>query len=348
MADSVTTDVSIPSIDDLPAPPEERTGWPWTLPAEVERKVENRPIADTSAWPSFTIVTPSYNQDQFLEATLRSVLLQRYPNLEYIVLDGGSTDDSVDIIRRYAPWIDYWQSEPDGGQTHAINNGFRRAQGEIVQWVNSDDQLQPGALIAVGTYFAQHPESDFVVGGTEWIHPSGQTKRVEGPRVETFQELLYYHRQRFLSQPGVFFTRRLYEAVGPLDESLTYTMDLDLWLRIGRHVGPTTTVPRVDAGLARMTSHPDQKTSGQNQRAMEEAQAVVLRHASHYGLSLLERFQLWREWVQFRALHQIGKFSPNLSTLASLSRQWIRRVPAYLLTPSYWKIVLQCLLGRKW
>ena len=115
------------------------------------------------ALPRISIVTPSYNQARFLEQSMRSILDQGYPNLEYIVMDGGSTDGSAEIIHRYAGWLAYWASEPDGGQADAIRHGFARATGEILAWVNSDDLLLPGSLGHVALQFCRHPEADFTL-----------------------------------------------------------------------------------------------------------------------------------------------------------------------------------------
>ncbi|MCG2767567.1 MAG: glycosyltransferase, partial [Anaerolineae bacterium] len=128
-----------PTLSELPPPPSGKTGWPWT--EESEQLPEMMPGGEP--WLRVSIVTPSYNQAQFIEETIRSVLLQGYPNLEYIVLDGGSTDDSVQIIRKYADWIAYWASEKDNGQTDAINRGWQRATGSILAYLNSDDIHTP-------------------------------------------------------------------------------------------------------------------------------------------------------------------------------------------------------------
>ena len=139
-----------PTFADLPPPPEGKNGWPWT--------VETPPLpptrSDGSAWPRISIVTPSYNQGQFIEETIRSVLLQGYPDLEYIIMDGGSTDGAVDIIRKYERWLIHWQSSPDGGQSAAINEGLRYASGSWGNWLNSDDLLTDGALAQIATAIA--------------------------------------------------------------------------------------------------------------------------------------------------------------------------------------------------
>ena len=155
-----------PRLSELPPPPAGRSGWPfdcaqdkpWTeetpqLPDTMPDPSTTLPSASLRAgrasgkpWPRISIVTPSYNQGQFIEETIRSVLLQGYPNLEYIIIDGGSTDNSVEIIKKYSPWLTYWVSERDRGQSHAINKGFEHASGDILGWLNSDDMLAMGSL----------------------------------------------------------------------------------------------------------------------------------------------------------------------------------------------------------
>ncbi|MDO8303698.1 MAG: glycosyltransferase, partial [Sedimentisphaerales bacterium] len=135
-----------PNLKELPAAPAGKTGWPWTVesPAPALSQITN--------CPRICIVTPSFNQGEFLEETIRSVLLQGYLNLEYIIMDGGSTDNSVEIIKKYSPWLAYWTSQKDNGQADAIYRGFEKASAEYIGWVNSDDMLLPDALFNFGTY----------------------------------------------------------------------------------------------------------------------------------------------------------------------------------------------------
>ena len=135
--------------DTLPPAPAHCTGWPWTTHTTATPATE-------LSWPRISIVTPSYNQGHYLEETIRSVLLQGYPNLEYIVIDGGSQDNSLEIIQKYQPWIAYWHSQPDRGQADALNQGFARATGEICAYLNSDDLFLPNTLFSVAIAFAQH------------------------------------------------------------------------------------------------------------------------------------------------------------------------------------------------
>ena len=141
-------------IHDLPLAPDGKSGWPWTHESQDFSEL----IDDGRDWPRISIITPSYNQGRFLEETIRTVLLQNYPNLEYIVMDGGSTDQYVEIIQIYEEWIDCWQSEPDGGgQSAAINAGIWRLEDtDIINWINSDDSLMPGTVLKISQEYLQH------------------------------------------------------------------------------------------------------------------------------------------------------------------------------------------------
>lgn len=155
-----------PSLAELPPPPPDRTGWPWTE--------ESPPIAGTQ--PRLTLITPSYMQGEFIEQTIRSVLLQGYPDLEYFILDGGSTDGTRKIIRKYEPWLAGWRCEKDAGQSAAINEGWGRATGEVLGWINSDDWYHPGALAAVGRRFAAEPSVTWVSGAVDDVDGAGVFK----------------------------------------------------------------------------------------------------------------------------------------------------------------------------
>ena len=152
----------------IPLSPIDKTGWPWN--EETDPSVYDSSIQ----WPRITIVTPTYNQGQFIEETIRSILLQNYPNLEYIIMDGGSTDDTVEIIKKYEPWISYWVSEKDKGQSDAINKGSARATGEIFNWINSDDCLTKGALKLVAGRFLD-PDT-LSLCGYALVHLEGAAK----------------------------------------------------------------------------------------------------------------------------------------------------------------------------
>ena len=180
--------------------------------------------------PLVSIVTPSFNQVNYLEDTILSVLKQDYPNIEYIVIDGGSTDGSVDIIRKYADRITYWVSEKDSGQTEAINKGFTVAHGSILAWLNSDDTYKRGAVTAAVEYLLSNPEIGMVYGDLDFIDEKGATIG-KFPAAQTDLQKLkrgFVH----IPQPAAFFRTELWRRVAPLDSTFFFAMDYDLWVRL--------------------------------------------------------------------------------------------------------------------
>lgn len=185
--------------------------------------------------PSITIVTPSFNQADFLEQTIQSVLCQSYPNVQYGVIDGGSTDGSRDILESYRDRLSFLIIEPDDGQTQAINKGLFRAKGDIVGWLCSDDTLEPGALQAIADHFLRHPNDDWLAGACRLIGADGKTKEIIHPGgTFTLAGVMLRDSDRpfNLPQPSVFWRRSLHDMLGWLDESLHYCMDFEFWLRL--------------------------------------------------------------------------------------------------------------------
>jgi glycosyltransferase involved in cell wall biosynthesis len=264
-------EMSLPSLRSLPRPRSGKTGWPCTVEAPVFQS--NR--LDGSPWPRISIVTPSYNQGEFIEETIRSVLLQDYPNVEYIIVDGGSSDDTIELIKKYSPWVAYWVSEPDRGQSHAINKGFAKARGEVVAWLNSDDVLQEHSLMAIGRYFAENPACGLLAGRSEIRDISGTTIfwHVEDlPR--SLGQLLEFPLGRYLAQPSVFFRRCVLDRVGALDERLHYAMDLDLWLRIAEH----NQIEILPQTLSWIRMHEGAKTFRGNVQVYSEVETIIARY----------------------------------------------------------------------
>jgi glycosyltransferase involved in cell wall biosynthesis len=215
-----------PVLTDLPAAGS-RTGWPWTE--------ETPPAPDTlpegARWPRLSVVTPSFNQAPFLEQTLRSVLLQGYPDLEYIVIDGGSTDGSVEIIRKYEPWLAYWVSEKDRGQSHAINKGWQRSSGEILAWLNSDDYYAPRALLGAARAFRETgPDVGLVHGRTCWVDLQERPVFCAGRPFSLVEPLRY--EGPAVGQPSAFLRGDLVRRLHGVAEEFHMAMDLDLYNRI--------------------------------------------------------------------------------------------------------------------
>ncbi len=204
------------------------------------------PAASLSSLPLVSIITPSYNQAPFLEATLRSVLDQDYPRLEYIVVDGGSTDGSLEILRCYETRLAAWISEPDRGQTDAINKGFALATGDILAYLNSDDTYCPDAVTEAVAYLQAHPEVGMVHAGAFYIDQVGHPV-ARFPSAPTSHLDLRRGAPK-IAQQAAFFRAEVWKMVGPLDPSFFYAMDYDLWVRISA-VTPMAFVPRIWAGF---------------------------------------------------------------------------------------------------
>ncbi len=204
--------------------------------------------------PLISMVTCSFQQGRYLDQAMRSVLDQDYPRIEYIVIDGGSTDGSVDVIRRHERALAGWVSEPDRGQTDALLKGFARASGEIHGWLCSDDLLLPGALDTVAAYFQAHPEVMAAYGDALWIDADGRFVRTK--KEMGFSRFVFLHDHNYIPQPSMFWRRSLYERVGGLDPAFDLAMDADLWERFSAR----TRIAHIPSYLSCMRFYPQQKT----------------------------------------------------------------------------------------
>ncbi len=227
--------------------------------------------------PRITLVTPSFNQGQFIEETIRSVLDQNYPDLEYIIIDGGSTDESVEIIGRYENRLAYWCSEKDNGQADAINKGFARATGSLLGWINSDDLLSPHSLDLLAEAHARNPDS-LIAGDVINFDSTGDlgVVRQKGLILENYltawkqvwEQRIAYH------QPGVFFPKSAWNDSGPLDPSLNYCFDSDLMYRLLRN----HPVFYLHEAVARFRLHPNSKTVSRGLEFETEGDRVMRRY----------------------------------------------------------------------
>ena len=182
--------------------------------------------------PKISIITPSYNQEAFLERTILSVINQAYPNIEYIIMDGGSTDGSIDIIKKYSSSLYYWETAKDKGQSNAINKGLKIATGDIVTWLNSDDFYLDGTLKKVAAIWQKKP-FDFLAGNAYFVDEQDQLLTDQSKsQLINGNTFLPFRRDCVIHQPASFFSLKLYHQIGPLDETLHYSMDVDFWLKI--------------------------------------------------------------------------------------------------------------------
>ncbi|MGF1512400.1 MAG: glycosyltransferase family 2 protein [Elainellaceae cyanobacterium] len=223
-------------------------------------------------FPKISIVTPSFNQAAYIEETIMSVLNQNYPNIEYIIIDGGSNDGSVEIIQKYSKHLAYWTSEPDDGQTSALEKGFERATGSILGWLCSDDLLEPWTFKEVSNFFINNPHNRIVYGDTTWIDSSGEIlrKRKELP----FNRFIFLYEHNFIPQPSTFWRRDLYEEVGGLDGQFDVAMDADFWIRCSA----VTDIAHVRRQWSKMRLYPQQKTQRLKERAFLEENILRERY----------------------------------------------------------------------
>jgi glycosyltransferase involved in cell wall biosynthesis len=263
------------TLSELPEPPDGAEGWPWTEQSELLSETQT----DGTAWPKISVVTPSYNQGQFIEETIRSVLLQGYPSLEYIVIDGGSDDSTVEILERYDPWIDYWVSEEDQGQADAINKGLSQSSGTVAAYLNSDDMYLPGALNHVGAIYEEKDFDVFMGRRKENVASFSEKFDLKHPRssiigylkqFKPFQEPYWFPEGHYdIPQECVFWDNKKYENKS-FDENYEFAMDAEWFRRI--FSGARVAYSSKKVGFFR--KHDGQKTAKMDEVLAKEADEI--------------------------------------------------------------------------
>lgn len=237
----------------LPAPPEKKKGWPWTIPESLKGERSTEPQKQ----PLVSLITPSLNQSRFLEETIRSVLLQGYPNLEYIIIDGMSTDRSVKIIKKYEKHLSHWVSEPDKGHADAVNKGWKIAKGEYVAWLNSDDFFYPHSLETTVDALKKNPEIHLCYGDVARVDEQSYPcdRDFKGGNFDLRDMLVFWKNP--VPQPGFLMRRSVIDRIGYLDESFYFVFDFEYWIRMAVHDMKGKYIPQK---LAAFRMHPDSKT----------------------------------------------------------------------------------------
>ncbi len=244
------------------------------------------------SFPKVSIITPSFNQGHFIEATIQSVLAQTYPNIEYIIVDGGSTDDTMTVVDRYRAQLATVFHEPDRGQSDAINKGFRAASGELVGWINSDDVLYSDCVSRMVDHYRQHPDGAvYYSAALDQIDEAGSHLVTRFVSIPNREHLLTHNYD--LIQQGSFYPTPLIRQVGYVDETIHYCMDLDLWLRLLNH-GPIYSYANEAVAGFRMGS--DTKTTTGGHRFLSDIQRVLLRN----GAPATSRAVLKTRYYQFK------------------------------------------------
>ncbi|MEK6279312.1 MAG: glycosyltransferase family 2 protein [Acidobacteriota bacterium] len=282
--------MTVSPILDLPASDALASNWPWT----ADQTVLPGKSPAVRKWPRISVITPSLNQGEFLERTVRSVLLQYYPELEYIIIDGGSTDNSVEIIEKYADSLAYYVSEPDRGYIHAINKGLNRVTGEIVCWLSSDDSYLPGTLETVARNLAAETGHSAIVGHVMKVYTDGRPSQKIIGQYSTLDRLLKFWLGYQMHQPSIFWRREVFESIGYLSEERDLIADFDYWVRIARQYRFHT----VDRVLSCATHHPRAKTSDNCRGYHEE----LRRQAKNYWGSPFKPNYWFLEASMFKAL----------------------------------------------
>lgn len=288
-----------------------------------------------STIPKLSIVTPSFNQASYIEETLRSVSNQQYPFLEHLVIDGVSTDGTVEILKPYSALPEWkhlrWISEPDRGQSDAINKGFRMATGDIIGWLNSDDLYEPNCLSRVSDFFAQNHDVDFVYGDYLIVDKTGAPLILK--KEIDFDWDIMLCGLNYIAQPNVFFRRRVFDTLGYLDDSLHYVMDYEFWLRAASKGFRFQHIP---AALAACRWHLDAKTVSGNPRIEQELRSVRDRYWDKrrfqsasvqitYEKCCNVRARASRQWRKLRTRHAIDLMPTSWYLEAWKVRQHARR-----------------------
>ncbi len=239
------------------------------------------------ALPLVSIVTPSFNQFSYLEETIKSVLTQDYPRIEYIIMDGGSTDGSVDVIQKYADRLAYWESVKDKGQTDAINKGFNRASGDILAWINSDDTYNPKAIGEAVKFLIEHPEIAMVYADCNFINEHGEVIGKFASRQTDYAKLRqgYVH----IPQQTMFFRAEYWKQLGPLDPSFYFAMDYDLWVRIAKQAPIHYLSGKT---WANFRIHTSSKTNVNDERGWQEMLRVHYRDGGSFFSPIVAKYYL--------------------------------------------------------
>lgn len=303
--------MSINALEKIPAAPVAKTGWPWVP--------EQGPRAEGQIWPKISIITPSYNQGQFIEETIRSVLLQNYPNLEYFVIDGGSHDSSLMTIEKYANRLTWWVSEKDQGQCDAIAKGLSRSTGEIFTWINSDDILMPNALHTIAKYFRG---SDALAGSV--VNFADSREWLTKNRNLSAENLLRWRNGVSFHQPGVWLKRDKVLLCGGLDLNLNHSFDIDLMIR---YLDNFPSVQYVETPLVRFRYHKNSKTVSQQNHFRKDHEEIVKKYLSNPSSARLERYaKLWQrdlDWDRQRKFYLYHSTAPRFVRAAKLAFEMI-------------------------
>ena len=322
-----------PRLNELPAPPEGKTGWPWTeetIPAgAADGSDENL--------PRISIVSPSFNQWHYLEECIRSVLLQGYPDIELIIHDGGSKREVIEIFEKYDPWISYWVSEADRGQSHAVNKGNLRSTGKIIFWLNSDDIILPGAFRKVAEAFRDNPECKIVSGQAYSIDDRSEVTGKIPSYFKDWDEIVT-NPGNSLRQVSTFFRREIFDDCGMLDANPKLAMDTDLLVRFTEHSKPIV----LSDFLAGFRVHEEANTQTMLLRWYEENDHTRPRYFRNRTMEKRYKKRSAKRWLTLAAMEKWSKPDKRRCLKNSLKNS-----PSIMLTKDFWLVISKKYLFTK-
>ena len=318
-----------PRLSELPKPPEGKTGWPWTDETILKEGIFDQHLQ----LPRISIVSPSYNQWHYLEECIRSVLLQGYPDIEFIIHDGGSRREVIEIFEKYDPWISYWVSEPDRGQSHAVNKGILRSTGKVILWMNSDDICMPGAFHKVADAFRANPGCRIVSGQAYAIN---KDSKIDGKIPSYFidWEEVVTNPGNSLRQVSTFFHRELFNECGLLDENPNLAMDTDLLVRLTEHNKPVV----IDDFLAAFRVHEEANTQTMLLRWYEENDRT---RSQYFRNSFQKKRYKTRSAKRWLSLSVMEKWSQK--DKKRCLKNAVHNLPSIVFTKDFWQTVVKYL-----
>ena len=256
--------------------------------------------------PKISIVTPSFNQAQFLEETIISVISQNYPDLEYIIIDGGSSDGSVEIIKKYEKYLTYWVSEPDNGHGHALNKGFARSTGEIMAWINGDDKYYPYTFGTVAEIFNKFSDINWIQGKNSWIDKSGRLEDVQFSFINIYSYLLYDF--KWIQQESVFWRRSLWEKSGAfINEKLELMVDGELWTRFFL----SDDIWNLDLVISSFRNHEKNRSHTRMEKVYDEMNQVINMMKTRLSPELISSFETLQKYLDLVQISEKDQKSVN-------------------------------------
>jgi GT2 family glycosyltransferase len=323
-----------PRLFELPAPPVGKSGWPWTEETTLTGDLDMQ----KQMLPRITIVSPSFNQWHYLEECIRSVLLQGYPDIEFIIHDGGSKREVIEVFEKYDPWISFWVSEPDRGQSHAVNKGVLRSTGSIIFWLNSDDICLPGAFYKVAEAFRDNPECKIVSGQAYSINDESEvTGKIPSYFIDW--EEIVTNPGNSLRQVSTFYRRELFDECGLLDENPKLAMDTDLLVRLTEHNKPIV----LDDVLAAFRVHEEANTQTMLLRWYEENDRTRPKYFRNHAMQQRYKKRSAKRWLSLAAMEKWSK--PDNKRCINNA---VKNSPSIMLSKDYWRTFSRIIFSKKY